>query len=113
MKFDLKTMSRKQLEKLRSDVDAALEKTIERERKAARIAVEKAAKAHGFTLAEIAADAKPAKTKRKVSTKAKATSPAKYANPEDKSQTWSGKGRQPVWFKTALASGKKAEQLLI
>ncbi|MGC3940076.1 H-NS family nucleoid-associated regulatory protein [Roseobacter sp. EG26] len=113
MKFDLKTLTRKQLEKLRSDVDTALEKMTERDRKAALVAVEKAAKAHGFTLAEIAADAKPSKAKRKVSTKAKVASAPKYANPDDKSQTWSGRGRQPEWFKTALASGKKADQLLI
>ncbi|WP_298917806.1 H-NS histone family protein [uncultured Roseobacter sp.] len=113
MKFDLKTLTRKQLEKLRSDVDTALEKMIERERKAALVAVEKAAKAHGFTLAEIAADAKPVKAKRKVPAKAKVALAPKYANPEDKSQTWSGKGRQPDWFKTALASGSKAEELLI
>ncbi|WP_300029295.1 H-NS histone family protein [uncultured Roseobacter sp.] len=113
MKFDLKNLTRKQLEKLRSDIDIALEKLAERDRKAALIAVEKAAKAHGFTLAEIAADTKPSKTKRKVSSKAKPVSTPKYANPENKSQTWSGKGRQPEWFKTALASGTKANQLLI
>ncbi|WP_299919596.1 H-NS histone family protein [uncultured Roseobacter sp.] len=113
MKFDLKSMTRKQLEKLRSDVDTALEKVTERERKAALVAVEKAAKAHGFTLAEVTADAKPIKAKRRAPTKTKVASVPKYANPEDRSQTWSGKGRQPDWFKIAMASGKKAEQLLI
>ena len=30
---------------------------------------------------------------------------AKYANPADKSQTWTGKGRQPQWYKDAVAAG--------
>ena len=113
MKIDLKSMTRKQLEKLRTDVDVALAKLIERERKAALVAAEKAVKAHGFTLAEIAASAKPSKSASKAKSKTKAKAVAKYANPENTSQTWGGKGRQPEWFKKALASGKKEDQLLI
>ena len=118
MNSDLKTMTRKQLEKLRADVDIALARAIERERKEALAAVEKAAKAHGFTLAEIAENIKVTKTTRrtrkttrKVSKQAKPKAVSKFANPENKSQTWSGKGRKPEWFKAALASGKKAEEL--
>ena len=113
MKFDLKSMTRMQLEKLRSDVDAAIEKLTERERKAALAAAEKAAKAHGFTLADIAAGMTSPKPKRRGATKPKKPSAPKYANPDDKSQTWSGRGRQPEWFKAALASGTDADQMLI
>lgn len=113
MKLDLKSMTRKQLEKLRSDVDIAIEKATEKERKAALIAAEKAARAHGFTLADITESNVRAPKKREVATKAKRVSAPKFANPKDKSQTWSGKGRQPDWFKAALESGKSAEQLLI
>ncbi len=113
MKVDLKSMTRKQLEKLRADVDVALAKLIERERKAALVAVEKAANAHGFTLAEIAASAKLSKNASRATSKTKTKAVAKYANPENKSQNWSGKGRQPDWFKKALASGKREDQLLI
>ena len=34
---------------------------------------------------------------------------AKYRNPGDHSQQWSGRGRQPSWLKTLLASGKTLE----
>ena len=37
----------------------------------------------------------------------------KYRNPDDTSQEWSGRGRQPAWFKAALAAGKKPESLEI
>lgn len=37
----------------------------------------------------------------------------KYKNPSDAKQTWSGRGRQPVWFRDAVAAGKKEKDLLI
>lgn len=38
---------------------------------------------------------------------------ARYKNPADSSQTWSGRGRQPRWMAEGLASGKKLEDFLI
>jgi DNA-binding protein H-NS len=38
---------------------------------------------------------------------------AKYINPENPTQTWSGRGHQPKWVKEALAKGKTLEQLSI
>lgn len=35
----------------------------------------------------------------------------RYRNPDDASQTWSGRGRQPKWVTEALAGGKTLEQL--
>ena len=37
----------------------------------------------------------------------------KYRNPKDASQTWTGRGRKPVWVVDALASGKTLDKLLI
>ena len=34
---------------------------------------------------------------------------AKYRNPADPKQQWSGRGRQPAWIKALLASGKSLE----
>jgi DNA-binding protein H-NS len=39
--------------------------------------------------------------------------PPKYINPKDPSQTWAGTGRQPLWFKDALANGKSADELRV
>lgn len=113
MKNDLKSMTRKQLEKLRSDIDAAIEKLAAKERKAALQAAEKAAKAHGFSLADIMSNEAPAAPKRKPAKAAKTPSAPKYANPNDASQTWTGRGRQPDWFKAAMASGTDPEKLMI
>jgi DNA-binding protein H-NS len=34
---------------------------------------------------------------------------AKFANPENPSETWSGRGRQPNWLSAKLKSGAKLE----
>lgn len=38
---------------------------------------------------------------------------AKYRNPKDTSQTWTGRGRQPRWMTDAMASGEKPDDFLI
>ena len=38
---------------------------------------------------------------------------AKYANPADPSQTWTGRGRKPKWVEAALAEGKSLDDLAI
>jgi DNA-binding protein H-NS len=35
---------------------------------------------------------------------------AKYRNPDDASQQWSGRGRQPAWVKAWLASGRSLDE---
>jgi DNA-binding protein H-NS len=102
MGLDLNAMSKDELVALRTEVDKAL-KSIDSRRKAEALkAAQEAAREHGFTLAELTDGAKPA---RKVA--------AKYANPADAAQTWSGRGRQPIWFRDALASGASEDDLAI
>jgi len=112
MKFNLKSLSRKELEKLQSDVSKALDKVGQREMKAAKIAAEKAAAAHGFSLSDLTGGAAPKKAP-KAAKKAKKPAPAKFRNPADADQTWSGKGRQPDWFKKAVAGGKSPASMAI
>ncbi|HSG37636.1 MAG TPA: H-NS histone family protein [Paracoccaceae bacterium] len=118
MKINLKGMSRKELEKLRADVDKALEQVSTREMDAAIKAAEKAAAAHGFSLAQLTGGEVAAPKKRGRKPGAKAAKPKKagvprYKNPADASQTWTGKGRQPVWFKDAVAAGADPESMAI
>lgn len=110
MAVDLKGMTPKQLEKLADDVAKELTKRATKHRAAAMKAATKAAKEHGFDLSELLSDA-PKKPGRKKRTVKKAPLPAKYKNPADASQTWSGRGRQPDWYKAAIAAGKSAKSL--
>lgn len=112
MKIDLKSMSRKELEKLKADVEKALARVSDRELKAAREAAAKAVAALGFTLEEVTGSASPAKSKP-AKKGPKVSSPPKFKNPADATQTWTGKGRQPEWFKSAIAAGKTPEDLAI
>ncbi len=112
MKPDLKSMNRKELERLKSDIEKALEKLAEKEKKAALAAAEKAAAAHGFSLAEITGTAHLRK-KRQAKPGPKTISVAKYKNPADPDQTWTGKGRQPAWFKAAIKTGTSPDAMEI
>jgi DNA-binding protein H-NS len=109
-KINLKGLNRKDLEKLRRDIDIALTK-VEAVEKAALAAAEKAAREFGFSLAQLkdvtaakpasakAASAKPAKpdARKKVA--------PKYRNPADANATWTGRGRKPKWVEAHLESG--------
>lgn len=112
MKFNLKSLSRKELEKLQSDVAKALAKVGDREMKAAKVAAEKTAAAHGFSLADLTGGVAPKKA-LKAAKKTKKPAPAKFRNPADAKQTWSGKGRQPDWYKSAIAAGKSPASMAV
>ncbi|WP_353314942.1 MULTISPECIES: H-NS histone family protein [unclassified Shimia] len=104
MKLD--EMTREALLDLRAQIDIQLEKQ-EAQRKADALkAVEEAAGKFGFSLDELAS----------VSGKRKGSlmkGVPKYAHPEDKTKTWTGKGRKPKWFDEALAAGITPETMEI
>ena len=56
----------------------------------------------------------PARQPRK-STKGRSLGkvPAKYRNPANSKETWTGRGRQPRWMAAEIAKGKKVEDFLI
>lgn len=107
MEIDLDTMSRQELLKLRGDVEKALSSVADRERRAALDAAEKAAAAHGFSLSQLTGVTLPK------GRSGKAASPAKYRNPDNSAQTWSGRGRRPDWVNAALAGGKGLPDLAV
>lgn len=109
MKINLKNMTRKELEKLGKDVSKALDKLHKQDLKKVRQEMEKLAAAHGVKVEDVlGSGAKPA-----AKTAAKAKSAPKFANPADKSQTWTGKGRQPDWYKSAIAAGKSPDSMAV
>lgn len=102
MTDNLESLSLGELRDLRNKVDRAIASYEQRRVKEALAAVETAAREHGFNLADLTAikGAKP-----KVA--------AKYANPDDPSQTWSGRGRKPHWVLAHIESGKSLDDLAI
>lgn len=108
MNLDLTSMSRTDLEALKSDVESALIEVAEKEKHAARQAAEQAVAAYGFSLDDITGNG-PKGRKGGF----KSLSNPKYRNPENADQTWTGKGRQPQWFKDAIAAGQSPDAMEI
>lgn len=111
-KITLTGMTRKELEKLRDRIDKAIDRLKESDKKAALAAAKKAAAEHGVAWEELTGGEAPKKRGRKAG-KPKTVGKAKYANPADKSQTWTGKGRQPEWYKAEIAKGTDPKTLEI
>jgi DNA-binding protein H-NS len=107
--MEMNKMSRNELEKLIRDAERALKSIEKREMQAAKKAAEDAAAKFGFKLSELVGGTATGQK----SAKAQRSGEAKYANPEDPSQTWTGKGRQPKWFKDAIEAGKSPEALAV
>lgn len=106
MAKNIDTMSLAELHAYQKEVEAAIKGYEKKRRADALAAARAAAKEHGFTLEELMGG-KP------VAAKAGPKGVAKYANPADASQTWSGRGRQPAWVKSALAAGKSLSSMAI
>lgn len=107
MAKDLSKMSRKELLSLRDDIDAELKNAEERERQEALKAAEDAAAKFGFSLQELAGS----KGRKSGAKRAKAS--AKYRNPADPNQTWSGLGRKPQWYHDEMAKGTNPQDLMV
>ena len=116
MGTDLNSMSRKELEKLKRDVEKALERAEKQDLKKARDAAVKAAAEFGVTLDELVDAPRPGPKpgrRRATAKKPAQKGKPKYANPADPKTTWTGKGRQPAWFKSAITAGKSPEDMEI
>ncbi len=101
----LDKMSLEELEAQKREIEATI-KGFEKKRRADCLAELRAvAKKHGFALEEF--------TGGKATKTAGPKGAAKYANPADASQTWTGRGRQPNWVKAALASGKSLDAFAV
>jgi DNA-binding protein H-NS len=105
----LNAMTLTELKSLEKKVVKAVAKFEEREKKKALSALKAEARKLGFSLAELTgAEEKPRATRKKRGKVA-----PKYANPADKSQTWTGRGRRPAWVNQALEAGKDLDDLTI
>jgi DNA-binding protein H-NS len=105
MGINLDKMSRKELLDLRGQLDKALIKAEKRERQEALKAAEKAAAEFGFSLSELSDGG--------IGSGGKPKANAKYRNPSEPAQTWSGRGRKPQWVHDALNSGADMADLEI
>ena len=104
MDIDLHSLSLKELKDLQAQVTKAINGYEDRRKKEALAELEEKARAMGFSLAELTGIS---------SVRKRSPAVAKYANPSDPSDTWSGRGRKPRWYAEALESGKSPDDLAI
>lgn len=102
--LNLNDMSLEELKALEKDVGAAIKSFEARKLAEARDVLIAKAKELGVSIEEVFG-AKSSKVKKTVE--------PKYRHPENPDLVWSGRGRQPVWFKEAIGSGIAEEALLI
>ena len=102
--IDLSNMSLSELKKLQKNVTKAIDSYQDRQRKDALAAAEAAANKMGYTLADLTGLSHK---------KAKTVSAPMYRHPENSEMTWTGRGRQPDWIKSALENGQSKDEFLI
>ena len=104
--FDkLDSLDIEELKDLRKTVDRAISSYETRKRQEAISAAEQAAREHGFKLTDLLGNGKAGRGRKSDA------GTAKYANPDNPEQTWSGRGRRPQWISEALESGRTLEDL--
>ena len=103
-KIDLSKHSFAELTALQTDVEKALADYQSRARTDAMKEMQAVAKKHGLSIDDVIG---------RKGKKAKPKAPPKYRNPANADETWSGRGRQPAWYKAAIKKGKTPESLAI
>ncbi|MGO4855043.1 H-NS histone family protein [Phaeovulum sp. W22_SRMD_FR3] len=104
MNLDLDQLSLKELSDLQSRVERAIASFEDRRKQEALMELDAAAQRMGFSLADL--------TGLNIVKKRKPAA-AKYINPENADQTWTGRGRKPGWVQAALEAGKSLADLAI
>ena len=99
---DLGALDRDELLQLSKDVEKALRSYDKRKRDEALREMELVAQKHGIALKDVVQGG----PKRSVQV-------PKYKHPENPALTWSGRGRQPAWFKEAMDAGHSRDDLLL
>lgn len=96
-------MNLKELIALEAKLQSAIAEARARARSDIRKKIADLAGTHGFSMTELFGG----------NGKSKQVSPPKYANPDDSSDTWTGRGRKPFWLVGKLKKGAKLEDFAI
>jgi DNA-binding protein H-NS len=107
MAIDLKSLSPKELKALIANAESHMQEARANQIQEVRKKIDALLSSSGLDLADVypARGGKGGK---------RGTVAPKYRNPDDPSQTWTGRGKRPLWFAAALKRrGVTAESLLI
>ena len=118
MSINLDELSVDELEKLIKQAESALDKKRKAELKNAQAVLEKMAKDLGVDpqdLLKNAADKKKTTRKKAAKKKTGVRRPAKvkFRDPNNSSNTWTGRGKRPLWLQDALSKGANLDDFLV
>lgn len=105
-KINLAKMTLKDLLALQEDLEAEIANARLRERQEVLSRMEELAQDAGFSMTELVGSRGRGKGKSTVSA-------AKFANPDNRAETWTGRGRKPNWLVDKLKKGAKIEDFAI
>lgn len=103
---DISNLSVLELERLKGSIESAIANRRDSELLNLREAIEDMIERSGFTLEEIIEVMQSRPSKKRIVK-------AKYSNPNNPEQTWSGRGRKPSWVEEWIASGHDLNDCLI
>jgi DNA-binding protein H-NS len=98
----LQRMSYRELRQLSMRVNKAMATAQDRERAALRQKMESLVSDAGFRIGDLFGRGGKGRTVV-----------VKYANPDDATQTWTGRGRKPKWLVAKVKAGNKIDRFLI
>ena len=96
-------LSLRELRDLEGKVQRAIASARERERNELRQRIESLIEDAGLSVSEVLGSR---------STKGRSV-PVKYVNPENRTETWTGRGRKPRWLAAKLDKGAKLEDFAV
>lgn len=109
MAINLESLSPAELQTLIKSAEAQMESARKNHFKEVRAKIDSILAGAGLTIGEVY----PARGGKSAKGLKAAVAP-KYRNPNNASQTWSGRGKRPLWFNEALKKkGVTAESLMI
>ena len=104
--IDLNGLSAEDLKQLMANAERTLRERHQQRVLSLRKEAEELAASLNISVAELFGLDKPAKTTGK-------KLPAKYINPANPAQTWTGRGKRPHWLADALARGEPLEKFAV
>lgn len=102
--MDISTLTLDELRQLQNDITRQLKSREQAELSVAREKIFAIAKSVGISVKDLIGTATRSKT---------AAVAVQFQNPDDSTQQWTGRGRQPLWVKAWLADGKSMDLLRI
>jgi DNA-binding protein H-NS len=102
--MELSNLSISELRKLEEKIKQEMKKRERQDMVKAREQILAIAQSVGVPLKDLMASGARAKASE---------AQARYRNPDDESQQWTGRGRQPKWVKDWLGSGKSLDLLRV